>query len=77
MIEAGLDGLECYHTKHSTSTSEHYVAMAQRHGLMITGGSDCHGMSKGRPLIGTIRLPARNVELLRERASRYQSSMQH
>lgn len=77
MIEAGLDGLECYHTRHSTSTSEHYVAMAQRHGLLITGGSDCHGMSKGRPLIGTIRLPARNVELLRERASRYQSSMQH
>lgn len=74
MVDAGLDGLECYHTKHSASTSEHYTAMAQRLGVLVTGGSDCHGLSKGRPLIGTIRLPTRNVELLRERARRYQSS---
>jgi predicted metal-dependent phosphoesterase TrpH len=68
MVEAGLDGIECFHTKHSRSTSEHYLNIADRFHLLITGGSDCHGMSKGRPLIGSVRLPYLHVEKLRERA---------
>src|SRR2546426_135196 len=28
MVEAGLDGIECFHTKHSTSTSQRYLALA-------------------------------------------------
>ncbi len=68
IVEAGLDGIECFHTKHSTSTSEHYLNIADRFGLLITGGSDCHGMSKGRPLIGSVKLPYQNVEKLRARA---------
>jgi len=35
----------------------------------VTGGSDCHGMSKGKPLIGTIKLPYQHVEKLKERAA--------
>ena len=69
MVEAGLDGIECFHSKHSTSTSEHYLNIADRFHLLITGGSDCHGMSKGRPLIGSVKLPYQHVEQLRERAS--------
>jgi 3',5'-nucleoside bisphosphate phosphatase len=61
LVEAGLDGLECYHTKHATSTAEHYIDMARRMDLLITGGSDCHGMAKGKPLIGGIRLPYEHV----------------
>ena len=53
MVEAGLDGIECFHTKHSTSISEHYLQIADEHNLLVTGGSDCHGMNKGKPLIGT------------------------
>ncbi len=67
LIAAGLDGLECFHTKHSTSTSEHYLEMAEQHRLLVTGGSDCHGMNKGKPLIGTIKLPYEYVERLRAR----------
>lgn len=74
MAEAGLDGLECYHTKHSNSTVTFYLQMAERLGLLITGGSDCHGMSKGQPLIGSIRLPYARVEALRARASQYRHS---
>jgi hypothetical protein len=34
----------------------------------VTGGSDCHGMSKGKPLIGTVKLPYQHVLELKERA---------
>src|SRR3954470_24519921 len=44
MVEAGLDGLECFHTKHSTAIGEHYLQIADRLNLLVTGGSDCHGM---------------------------------
>lgn len=71
MREAGLDGLECFHTKHSGPTAGHYVNMASRHNMLVTGGSDCHGMSKGRPLIGTVRLPMRHVEALAAKAREY------
>ena len=64
LVAAGLDGIECWHTKHSTSMTEHYMEIADRHGLLITGGSDCHGESKSRPLIGTVRLPYQHVENL-------------
>jgi predicted metal-dependent phosphoesterase TrpH len=55
--EMGMDGLECFHTRHSTAASQHYSLLAEHYGLLITGGSDCHGMNKGKPLIGSIKLP--------------------
>ena len=61
LVEAGLDGIECFHTKHPPATSEHYLRLAEQYHLLVTGGSDCHGLSKGRPLIGTVRLPCKNA----------------
>src|SRR6266850_3369289 len=69
MVEAGLDGIECFHTKHSTATAEHYLELADRFQLLVTGGSDCHGMSKGKPLIGTVKLPYQHVEKLKARVA--------
>jgi 3',5'-nucleoside bisphosphate phosphatase len=66
LVDAGLDGIECFHTKHSTAVSEHYLEIADKYNLLVTGGSDCHGMSKGRPLIGTVKLPYQHVEKLKE-----------
>lgn len=63
----GLDGLECFHPKHSPTASERYQGMARELGLVITGGSDCHGRSKNRPTMGSVKLPLANVEALRER----------
>jgi len=70
MVDAGLDGIECFHTKHSTLQSEHYLQIADRFGLLITGGSDCHGLSKGKPLIGTVKLPYEHVARLKFAANR-------
>jgi hypothetical protein len=35
--------------------------------LLVTGGSDCHGYSKGKPLIGGAKLPAVHFDRLQER----------
>ena len=75
MVEAGLDGLECFHTKHSTSITEHYLEMADRFHLLVTGGSDCHGMSKGKPLIGTVKVPYQHVEQLKSKAAERRAAM--
>jgi len=64
LVDAGLDGIECFHTKHSTVMSERYLEIAETHHLLVTGGSDCHGFSKNKPLIGTVRLPYAHVEKL-------------
>ena len=67
MARVGLDGLECFHSRHSTLQMEEYLATAERLDLLVTGGSDCHGESKGRPLIGTIKLPCDYVVRMKER----------
>ena len=64
LVAAGLDGIECFHTKHSTVMSERYLEIAEKYHLLVTGGSDCHGFSKKQPLIGTVRLPYEHVEEL-------------
>jgi predicted metal-dependent phosphoesterase TrpH len=71
LAECGLDGIECYHTKHAAAQAYHYQKMAEQLRLLVTGGSDCHGMSKGRPLIGGVKLPyARVVEMKKALAAR-------
>jgi 3',5'-nucleoside bisphosphate phosphatase len=66
LVEAGLDGLECLHSKHTAGVTAHYRELAGRYGLLITGGSDCHGMAKGQPLIGSVRLDSSHLGPLRE-----------
>ena len=64
---AGIDGIECWHTKHNPEASRRYQKMAAELDRVATGGSDCHGNSKGQPLIGRVRLPYEQVKRLRER----------
>jgi len=64
LVKAGLDGIECFHTKHSTVMAERYLEIAEKYDLLVTGGSDCHGFSKKQPLIGTVKLPYEHIEKL-------------
>jgi predicted metal-dependent phosphoesterase TrpH len=49
-----LDGVECWHSRNEPSTTKHYVEFAKAHGLLMTGGSDCHQ----EPLVmGTVQIP--------------------
>jgi predicted metal-dependent phosphoesterase TrpH len=69
LVDAGLDGIECFHTRHSTAASERYLEIAEKFNLLVTGGSDCHGFSKGKPLIGGIKLPYGHIEKLKAKVA--------
>lgn len=43
MAAAGMQGLEVDHADHTPEQREHYRRLAERLGLVPTGGSDCHG----------------------------------
>ncbi len=70
LVGYGLKGIEVYHTDHKPAMVKHYEDMAKEHGLLMTGGSDCHGLGKGRVLIGTVRVPYDLVEKLKEESER-------
>lgn len=40
----GLGGMECYYSGHQPEETEQLVCMAKKHGLIITAGSDFHGI---------------------------------
>jgi len=65
-LELGLDGIEAYHSKHDRETAQHYINLANKLGLIYTGGSDCHGRRGGKVLIGTVKVPYRCLEMLRK-----------
>ena len=54
MIDAGLMGIEVYHSTHDEKTVKHYMEIAKRYDLLITGGSDCHGEAKDEVLMGKV-----------------------
>ena len=56
---AGLGSLEAYHTDHDARTTRHYLQMADRLGLAVSGGSDYHrDQSHGGGGLGSVSLPA-------------------
>jgi predicted metal-dependent phosphoesterase TrpH len=68
---AGLDALEAYHTRQDAEQTAHYLALADRLGLAVSGGSDYHGdESHGAVSPGSVSLPRAAFELLVARQSR-------
>jgi predicted metal-dependent phosphoesterase TrpH len=66
LLEMGLDGIEAFHSQHDAYRTNHYIQTAQKYGLVYTGGSDCHGDRKGRPLIGKIKVPYQCLTMLKK-----------
>jgi len=53
-----VDGIEVFHSAHLPEQTLEYEKFALSRGLIITGGSDCHGpKGKDSLLMGTIDLP--------------------
>jgi len=65
LITSGLMGIEVYHPDHNAAKTEHYLEIAQKNRLFITGGSDCHGGRKGRLFIGCVTVPYRNLAAMK------------
>ena len=49
-----IDGIECWHSRHDTETTRHYLDFTKNHGLLETGGSDCH---QNPVIMGTLDIP--------------------
>jgi predicted metal-dependent phosphoesterase TrpH len=72
LIDLGLAGLEVMHSDHGDIQVEKYSKLADRYGLIKTGGSDFHGTNKFRIKLGTAnnrRVPREFFETLRERVA--------
>jgi predicted metal-dependent phosphoesterase TrpH len=69
LVQAGLDGVEAYHADHTASQRAHFVAVAKRFGLLVTGGSDFHGPGMRSAAMGAGTCPDEAVEDLRRRAT--------
>jgi predicted metal-dependent phosphoesterase TrpH len=65
LAAAGLDALEVHHTDHDKAATKRYRALADRHSLGVSGGSDFHGdESHGPASPGTVSLPREDYERL-------------
>lgn len=53
LIAAGLQGIEVYHSEHSSADTAEYLELSRRFDLIPTGGSDFHGENKPRIRLGT------------------------
>ena len=51
--QKGLKAVELYYSTHSNSDTQHIMAMANRVGLIYSGGSDFHGATKPKIDMGT------------------------
>jgi hypothetical protein len=68
LVRLGLQGIEVFYSRHTPEDIGRYLAIAERHKLLVTGGSDCHGLIKDSMLLGTIKLPYHYLTALREHA---------
>lgn len=68
--DAGLIGLEIYHSEHPPVLQAHYRQLAEELHLLPTGGSDFHGAPKpdidlGTGLNGNVRVPREFLDRMR------------
>ncbi len=70
-VAAGIVGIEAHAVVHTPEETERWTAFALARGLLVTGGSDCHGRRMGgEPRLGKIRVGYDAVLALRERLPR-------
>jgi predicted metal-dependent phosphoesterase TrpH len=64
-VQDGLAGLEVYHSGHTPELVRRYGQLADRLGLLKTGGSDFHGDAKEGLSVGAVKVPVALVEALK------------
>ena len=78
LARSGLDAIEAYHSEHQAEATAHYLALAARLGLAVSGGSDDHGndapgtnvkrnVSHGAAAPGDVSLPREAYDRLAAR----------
>lgn len=68
LMKSGLKGIEVYYPTHSPEQLEKYKNIANKYGLLITGGTDYHGKHSGRRVgLGEMSIPDDLVEALKKK----------
>ena len=49
LCQKGLEGIEVFYPKHDETDVAHYMALAEKYHLLVTGGSDFHGFPTRYP----------------------------
>ena len=70
LCRRGLDAIEVYHSDHDATLVAHYWRMATDAGVLMTGGSDYHGVPQQGREIGSCPLPESAWLRLRDAAGR-------
>ena len=69
LVEGGLKGIEVFYPEHSILEVAQYKTLAERYGLVMTGGTDYHGIERNGLDIGIgrgeMKLPYSMVERLK------------
>ena len=50
LLQLGMEGIEAFYPRHNAADVERYKALAEKYGILISGGSDFHGPSIREPL---------------------------
>jgi len=70
LLPYGLGGVEAYYSDHNPQQAEMYRKIAEKHGLLVTGGSDFHGKNiKGIDLgtgRGNLNIPYSVLESIKK-----------
>lgn len=69
LLKDGLKGIEVYYPEHSSTEVAQYKTLAERNGLIMTGGTDYHGIEKESLDVGVgrgdMKIPYSMVEALK------------
>jgi len=70
----GLDGVEVHYSTHTARQTRDYLGLARQLGLLVTGGSDFHGLTKPDIAVGigkgTLHIPDTLLPKLKDAAAR-------
>ncbi len=70
----GLDGVEVYYSTHAARQTREYLGLARQLGLLVTGGSDFHGLTKPDIEVGigkgSLHIPTSLLPKMKEAAAR-------
>jgi 3',5'-nucleoside bisphosphate phosphatase len=70
LVDAGLAAVEAFHSSQNGEDEQRYLALAERHGIGVSGGSDYHGEGTRRAeWFGVTNLPEAHFDRLMERAA--------
>lgn len=65
LVDAGIDGIESIHPSHDYQTQKRIEQFADKHNLLMTGGSDFHGANKEyKKFFGVVTINTKYVHRL-------------